>query len=440
MKNSKSQKERLKLEPKFSQEQFEMLKRCSEKKDVAEWNEWRKGNHFDEILLENANLRDAELEGADLQNAYLKDADLEHVNLKGGVLLGAYLKGADLYGANLEGANLSGAHLEGATVRLSNLKNAYLVGAYLEGADLSGAIIEGADLNEAHLEGSDLYGVHMERAYLIRAHMQGANLSFAHLNKANLFMAQLEKANLMGAFMQESDISHAHLEGADLSYAHLEDARLEGVHLEGARVFEAYLHNANFQMAIVDGATSIWEPKVDRDTNFRGVGFSAARIDSGTKQLLECNIRRMNWEKWYEKHSLLKWPIKGFWVISDYGRSVNRIAVFFLGLILLFALVFYFTSGQSELGFVRICYLSLVSMIIPGRGGMYAGIESWGGRVLWTVQIFLGYLLFAAVVARLAVLFIAGGPAGKFSKRNSDAKGPKPEAAPQSAKGRNSSQ
>ena len=30
-----------KKERRFSQEQYDMLKRCSEKKDMTEWNEWR---------------------------------------------------------------------------------------------------------------------------------------------------------------------------------------------------------------------------------------------------------------------------------------------------------------------------------------------------------------------------------------------------------------
>jgi len=43
-------------ERKFSQEQYEMLKRCSDKKDMTEWNEWRKESESEEILLEGAKL------------------------------------------------------------------------------------------------------------------------------------------------------------------------------------------------------------------------------------------------------------------------------------------------------------------------------------------------------------------------------------------------
>ena len=39
-----------KAERRFSQEQYEMLKRCSEKKDITEWNEWRDKNRDESTL------------------------------------------------------------------------------------------------------------------------------------------------------------------------------------------------------------------------------------------------------------------------------------------------------------------------------------------------------------------------------------------------------
>jgi len=98
---------------------------------------------------------------------------------------------------------------------------------------------------------------------------------------------------------------------------------------------------ANFEQAIVDGSTLFWECRVDRNTNFRGVSLDSARIDTGTKQLLEYNTRRMNWEQWYEKHPRLRLPVKAFWQISDYGLSTNQIITIFFKLVILFAAVYY---------------------------------------------------------------------------------------------------
>ena len=60
----------------FDEEQYKMLLRCSEKKDMTEWNEWRKANEKTPILLEGANLRGAHLEGAISCGAHLEGAKL----------------------------------------------------------------------------------------------------------------------------------------------------------------------------------------------------------------------------------------------------------------------------------------------------------------------------------------------------------------------------
>ncbi|MCP4745828.1 MAG: hypothetical protein GY874_06750 [Desulfobacteraceae bacterium] len=41
---------------KLNQDQYERLKRCSDKKNMTEWNKWRKKNETVEIWLEGANL------------------------------------------------------------------------------------------------------------------------------------------------------------------------------------------------------------------------------------------------------------------------------------------------------------------------------------------------------------------------------------------------
>jgi hypothetical protein len=50
-----------------------------------------------------------------------------------------------------------------------------------------------------------------------------------------------------------------------------------------------------------------------------------------------------------------------------------------------------------------------------GFGDVAANPDSWGGQTLLMLQVILGYVLLGALVTRFAVLFTAGGPAGKFS-------------------------
>ena len=46
---------------------------------------------------------------------------------------------------------------------------------------------------------------------------------------------------------------------------------------------------------------------------------------------------------------------------------------------------------------------------------MYANAQSILGHLLLMIQVILGYVLLGALVTRFAVLFTAGGPAGKFA-------------------------
>jgi len=118
---SKSKKREPESKGEFDQEQYEMLKRCSKKKYIGEWNEWRERQTDAQILLEDAPLQEAwlwgaNLEGADLAGAHLKGAALGRANLKGARLSEANLEGAKLRGANVVGANFQLAIVDGFTL------------------------------------------------------------------------------------------------------------------------------------------------------------------------------------------------------------------------------------------------------------------------------------------------------------------------------------
>jgi len=338
-----------KSEYRLAQDQYEMLKRCSKKKDITEWNQWREGHGDVEIWLE----------------------------------------GANLIGARLEGADLAGAHLEGAM----------LVGAHLEDARLCSAHLEGAILLEAHLEGADLFDAHLEGARLVDAHLEGATLLDAHL--------------------------------------------------EGARFFGAHLQGANFRYAIVDGETCFREPGVNRynptqntrGTDFTGVGLGNVRIDPGTRQLIERNNRHRSWQEWYMTHPRLKKPLRLFWWISDYGMSTTRIIAVFFILAFVFANIYYHWARLAPPGIVsnllqdvqgvnvhwalvplRTLYFSVVTMTTLGFGDMYAKANSIFGHVFLMLQVLLGYVLLGALITRFAILFTAGGPAGKYTEMAEETK------------------
>ena len=320
--------------------------------------------------------------------------------------------------------------------------------------------LEGAPLGECYLKNIDLglKGVEYNGEW---SGKKGTSEVF--LRKANLKWAKMQGARIMGTHLEGAKMWYAHLEDADVSNAHLEDAELLEANLRGAYLAEAKLQDADFSRVVVDGSTLIWTNEVNRGTKFEGVGLDAARIYPRTEQLLECVIRRMNWEEWYEykdwyklkpnqernKYSqfFLKNTISRFWAISDYGISTKGVIKTFFKWALIFAVVYYACgmidyllldvkdhpgivsnlfvledNQQAVSGWLvplRAVYFSIVTMTTLGFGDMYANAHSvvrgLFGHVLLALQVILGYVLLGALVTRFAVLFTAGGPAGKFA-------------------------
>ncbi|MCP4746485.1 MAG: hypothetical protein GY874_10170 [Desulfobacteraceae bacterium] len=447
--------EETKKELKLDQKQHKMIKRCSDKEDMTEWNEWRNENQKVEIWLEGAKLQGANLNDAELQGAYLIDAKLQGAYLIDAKLQGAYLSGAKLQEAKLSFAELQGAWLNGTNLQKADLsgaklQGAELIGAKLQGADLSGAKLQEAKLSFAELQGAWLNGTNLQEADLSGAKLQGADLSGAKLQEAKLSFAELQGAwlnrtnlqgaNLWKAKLQGADLSGANLQGANLRDANLQKANLRDANLQGANLRDANLQGAKFPLAHVGGKTTISDCEFDKKTDFTGVGLDAATIDPGLKAAFKNNIRRKKWQEWVKSKQeqskrLEPFFVKWFWLISDYGSSTKRIIGTFFGLAIGFGIVYYLFAllpfwkgvidklwqGNGWLGyiqsFVRAIYFSIVTMTTLGFGDMAAAengfFASFFGNILLSIQVIIGYVLLGSLVTRLGILFTNEAPAAK---------------------------
>ena len=255
--------------------------------------------------------------------------------------------------------------------------------------------------------------------------LEGVNLKGRYLKDVRLD-ASPESGFCGKAYLRKAKMHGAHLEDADLSDCDLQGAKLIGAYLNGCHFRHAHLEGADFSRAIVDGETLVFRCVINEDTKFEGVGLGNMRIYPKDKQLLEYNIRRMNWEVWYKEHKFLRWPVRAFWLLSDYGLKTWPLIVSFFGLAVLFALIYcifpkcvkvYGEIGDIQ-GFLHTFYFSVVTMTTLGFGDIAANPDSSFGQILLMVQVILGYVLLGSLVTRFAVLFTAGGPAGKFNQVN----------------------
>jgi hypothetical protein len=234
-----------------------------------------------------------------------------------------------------------------------------------------------------------------------------------------------EAPDLTGAVLDGIKVPGANLRDANLNDAKLQRSVLVDADLRGATLVGSCLQGANFEAAIVDERTKVWTDFIDKETDFTGVALSNARVDPGTRQLLEYFARRRRWGKYYRLAPWWWFPFRwsawrGFWSISDYGISTGRIVLIFAVVAFLFTAVYYChpefiegLSGHKCTICLRAFYFSVVTMTTLGFGDMRADPNYWQGHVLVMGQVVCGYAILAALVTRLAVLFTAGGPPTK---------------------------
>jgi hypothetical protein len=185
------------------------------------------------------------------------------------------------------------------------------------------------------------------------------------------------------------------------------------------------------------------------------VGLGVVRIEPRIKTILEYTIRRKYWEAWYKGYEEETWPprlsmtqaerlkarmrecatfpVRLFWLISNYGLSTGRIIAVFLGLAIGFAIIYWLWGLVAPPGIVdylfvdgngvrvtgwlvpiRAVHFSVVIMTV-GFTNMHANAHSLWAHILVGLQMILGFVLLGALVTRFAVLFTAGGPAGRFA-------------------------
>ena len=155
---------------KFDQQQYDMLKRCSDAKDMTEWNEWRKANPREDVLLGEANFKGFWLARANfMKGTIYNDRTGEDIKYSGDV------------------------HFEGANFEIANL--------------------ERANFFQAHLEKSRFWHVRGREAQFVDAHLEDADLSVAHLEESNFHGASLRNTDIISSWLTMGDFTCADLRG-----------------------------------------------------------------------------------------------------------------------------------------------------------------------------------------------------------------------------------
>ncbi len=277
-------------------------------------------------------------------------------------------------------------------------------GVYLEGADLRGKCLDGVCLSWAHLEGAKMEEAHLKNAHLTCAHLEKASLMQAHLEEATMDGANMNGAHLEGAHLERAKMGATWLVGASLFQTHLEGAILKEAHLEDAEMSGCYIDGTSFYDACFNNKTHIMGCNFNIDTDFSASAISSTRIDPRILTLIQRNIRRKYWIKWYDQHVNLQYPVRLFWWLSDYGTTCSRCIGAFVLLIIAAFITYFWITGIAISSSPELFADTILATF--GFGSLFDQCRLTGPvRLLLAAHVLAGYFLLAVLITRFAVMF-----------------------------------
>ncbi len=340
----------------FEQDQYDLLRKCSEKKNLTEWNDWRRDNPTQDICLEKADLQGFYLVKAYLGSGRRSDKQTNtEINYSGQV----YLEQANFRDTNVTSASFYNAHLENtcwwycqaneASFHSSHLNGAHLGASSLNNCNFNDSLLKNADLTSASLCGSSLHNTDLRGCFARMIVVDGAT---------NLSKCKADR---------ETDFT-----GVALNNVRIDPATKQ--------MLEYYTRRINWDLWYRKHPKLKWITKPFWWTSDYGCS---------TKRILVVFL-----------------GISLLFSIAYYGAALISPPGIVNGLL------------RGEEGVVpawlvpvRAFYFSIVTMTTLGFGDMHANCQSVWGHILLILQVLLGYMLLGALVTRFAVLFTAGGPA-----------------------------
>ncbi|MDL2275157.1 pentapeptide repeat-containing protein [Desulfosarcina sp. OttesenSCG-928-G10] len=374
-------------------EQYRMLRRCSEEKNLKEWNRWRKRYPDEEIFLQ----------GADFTEFNLISADFSKANCQK-----AWFSMAKCQKAIFNGANCQEAHFHDAEC---------------QEAKFNSTICKEAKFNDANCWKADFWEARCQKAIF-----DGACCQKADFEDANCWKAKFQKANC-----QSANFRNANCQNANFNEANCQEIK----------IYKSFLEGASFQNAILNHETRIIDCTIDDKTDFTNASLSSVVIEPGKRAKLEQNIRRFGWEKWYadkkeEKksdhrffNSLLVHMVRFFWYLSDYGYNTTRVLGWFVGFVIYFALFYTYFPCMLEIkgdplptypfcfswkiaDFWQMLAFSMSTMVTLGFSNINVAVTNGEprtiGMIVVSLNLMVGYFMLAVLVTRLAILFQTMGP------------------------------
>jgi uncharacterized protein YjbI with pentapeptide repeats len=292
-----------------------------------------------------------ERQGLDLRGAILNEENLSTLPLA--CLLGAIytrrrftstgefifttIEERDMAAVHLEGANLEGAHLENAKLSRGRLNRANIRRAHLESADLFFAHLEEAYFSHAHLEGASMRGCRLEGTILYKAHLAGTDLRHAIFN---------HDTNLEGILLWDEKHGYASLADirwgdANLTVIDWSQVTLLGDEIKLQQYRTSHGEAKNRETQVKDHQMAIRANRqLAVQLQNQGMNEVASRFAYRAQVLQRIFLRRQKKFGQYFFSLFLD-------ALAGYGYRPDRSVLWYLAIIISFALAYHFLGGLS---------------------------------------------------------------------------------------------
>lgn len=268
-----------------------------------------------------AHLSAANLSGLQLLHGDLREGQLTEVNLSGALLLYTRLSSADMAYSLLSGANLDSADLRGANMAFSEAQGTNFAGTDLRGANLSCSVLHGASFNYANLSGTNLAFADLRGADLTNAMFDGTtNLTSTTLDSTTMVRDVAWNGASIGGIAWE------------LIDTLGEEEAIPSAANDRERLY-AYEAAARAYRQLATALRS------------QGLNEHADRFVYRAQLCRRVVLRLQGVRKWPAYlGSLILWAVAG------YGYNLWRIAAAYVGILVLFSLLYMFMGVHSHAG------------------------------------------------------------------------------------------
>ena len=239
---------------------------------------------MDRGSLKNSDLRSASITYSNLFQVNLDKAQGEYAQLRFSKVNESSLRQssfnyADFYQASLQNSDFTQSQLRNTNFIASNLSNSTFSRVNLNNAHMDRITADKSNFSMADLSGTALVRAHMPKAQFDLASISDAHLWKANLTETDWTLSSINNTNFSGTLMIKANLSQTMIEKSSFNEANLQSVKFIASKINSVNFIETNLVNSDFTGAQLNNVS--FKRSNLQETNFTDAWFNNVDV-SGT--------------------------------------------------------------------------------------------------------------------------------------------------------------